>query len=148
MKPTTYLRVSTALTASGVLFAGYLSAHRALLGVCAFDESCPFFLGYPACYTGFALFSTLFIVSAIGLARRTEAVWPMVANLCVSSFGVVFAAGMAARELSAHVHYKMGLPTCAYGLVFFAAVLGASIAALGGHPAASHPGGQVSARGT
>jgi hypothetical protein len=148
MKTTTYLRVSTLLTASGVLFAGYLSAHRALLGVCAFDESCPFFLGHPACYTGFSLFLTLFVVSSVGLARRTEAVWPMVATLCVSSFGVVFAASMTARELGAHVHYKMGLPTCAYGLVFFAAVLGVSIAALGSQWQATHPGGTLNARGT
>ncbi len=129
METPTYLRVATLLSGAGVLFAGYLSAHRALLGVCAFDEACPFFLGYPACFTGFALFLALFAVSAIGLARRTEAAWPILANLGISTLGLAFAGGMTARELRAHVHYKMGLPTCAWGFLFFAAVMAASVAA-------------------
>jgi len=128
MKPRTYFRLSVILAAAGTAFAGYLSAVRAQRGVCAFDEACPFFLGHPACYTGFALFLTLLALSAIGLlGKRT---WPIVANLVVATCGVAFAGLMTIPEVRAHTHYKMGLPTCAYGFVFFAAVLVASLIAL------------------
>ena len=130
MKPTTYLRLSTALTGAGTAFSGYLSTIRVSSGVCAFAEPCPFFLGYPACYTGLLLFVTMFVVSALSLARRSQTIVPAVANAIVSALGVAFAGRMVAVELDSPVHqYKLGLPTCAYGLVFFVAVLIASLLA-------------------
>ena len=46
-----YLRITLGLASGGTAFSGYLSAVRLLTGSCAFNESCPFFLGYPACWT-------------------------------------------------------------------------------------------------
>jgi hypothetical protein len=129
MTARTYFRLATILTAAGVLFSGYLSTVRMHSGICAFDEPCPSFLGHPACYTGFTLFATLFIVSSIALIRRSESAWPMVVNLIVSAFGGVFAGHIAVAELGARAHYAMGLPSCAWGFVFFLAVLISSLAA-------------------
>jgi NADH:ubiquinone oxidoreductase subunit 6 (subunit J) len=130
MRTTEYLRLSVILTAAGVMFSGYLSAVRATIGVCAFGESCPFFLGHPACYTGFALFLTLFAISTAGLLAKSDLARPVLANVAVSAVGVAFAGAMVGLELAAvRTHYNLGLSTCAYGLVFFVAALLTSLAA-------------------
>jgi len=132
MKTTTYLRWATLLSAAGTIFAGYLSSVRLRSGICAFAEPCPFFLGRPACYTGLALFSTLLAISAFALLRVRESRWPVVANAIVSTMGVLFAARLSVGDLWAlagGARYEMGLPTCAYGLVFFVALLALSVAA-------------------
>jgi hypothetical protein len=134
MSPRRYLGVATALGGAGALFAGYLSYTRASSGMCAFAEPCPFFLGQPACYTGFALFSAAFLVSLTALVRRVETVWPVVTNLAIALAGTVFAGWLTGDELAAHSGYRLGLPTCAYGLVFFFALLSWSIAAAMAHP--------------
>jgi uncharacterized membrane protein len=144
MKTRTYVRASTVLSGAGTLFSGYLSSIRLTSGVCAFAEPCPFFLGHPACYTGFALFATMLAVSLAGLLRGRDSVWPMVANGILSLVGVIFAASLTLGDLFAvagGVRYSLGLPSCAYGLVFFAAMIGLSIAALvtRAHPPSLRP---------
>lgn len=71
MKPRTYSGWATGLSGAGAAFAGYLSSVKLLSGVCAFDEPCPFFLGYPAYYTGFALFVSMLVISAIAPMAST-----------------------------------------------------------------------------
>jgi hypothetical protein len=129
MSPRAYFRFATLLGAAGVVFSGYLSLTRMTRGVCAFDESCPFFLGYPACYTGFALFATAFLVSIVALVGKVDSAWPMVANVAVSAAGILFAGRMTITELAEHRAYRLGLPTCAYGFVFFVALLVLSLSA-------------------
>jgi hypothetical protein len=124
-----YLPWAGLLSAAGFAFSGYLSAKRMLSGVCAFSEPCPFFLGHPACYYGFALFATLLGISVFGWAARTERSWPAIANAAVSAVGVLFAGRLAVVELAAGGHYAMLLPTCAWGLLFFLAVLISSLRA-------------------
>jgi hypothetical protein len=133
MRSKTYLAVSSALGACGVLFAGTLSGIKMRSGICAFNEPCPEFLGYPACYTGFGLFVLLFVPAALALAASVTARWPLVANLVVSGLGVLFAGTITLREVIAHAGvptYGMGLPTCAYGLIFFIGILVLSITAI------------------
>ena len=63
----TYLNTTLVLTLGGVLFSGYLSFYKLLTGNCALNEPCPFFLGYPACWYGFAMFFVIFDVEALFL---------------------------------------------------------------------------------
>lgn len=117
-----YQVLALLLSASGAAFAGTLSWVRASSGVCAFSEPCPFFLGQPACYTGFALFAVLFAASAFALVARVRSAAAVVFNLGVSTAGVLFAGTLTAREVAERgfALYGMGLPTCFYGSVFFA----------------------------
>ena len=123
-----YLVGATIMSGAGTLFAAYLSWVRASSGVCAFDESCPFFLGRPACYTGLALFATALVVSAAALANQVETAWPVAANLAVAVAGTLFASTLTRDELTAPTGYRLGMPTCAWGLLFFVALLVWSIA--------------------
>jgi heme/copper-type cytochrome/quinol oxidase subunit 3 len=119
-----YLQVALPLTTLGVLFSGYLSGVRFFSNQCAFNETCPQFLGFPACYTGFLLFASLFGVTAAARGAHSQARWPEQANLAISLFGVLFAGRLAVSEWAnpGISHYRLGLPTCAYGFVFFAAL--------------------------
>ena len=131
-----YLWIATALSFCGVMFAGYLSSVKWMSGVCAFNETCPLFLGHPACYTGFSLFCVLFIISAASVTKKIKSAWPAILNTTVSALGVLFAGRMVIAEVSSPAQffqYGMGLPTCAYGLVFFAAMLIASVVAWNKH---------------
>jgi len=117
------------LSLGGTLFAGYLAGHKLFTKSCAFGESCPTFLGQPACYFGFVLFLTLAIFTAIGLATKEEAKRAMIirSTAFVSLVGVLFAGSLTLGEIipwftTGVKLYKMGLPTCSYGLVFFTAV--------------------------
>lgn len=127
MTTTVFYKTSFALSLAGTIFAGYLSLYRYFSGSCAFNEPCPTFLGYPSCWFGFGLFAILLATSAAGLAdasARTRLIRPL---LGTSTAGVLFAGWFTAREVfgwlsGAGVRYALGAPTCAYGLVFFAAV--------------------------
>jgi hypothetical protein len=130
MTPKRFARAALLLSAAGTAFSGYLSAKRMLSGMCAFDESCPFFLGRPACYYGFTLFLSLFAVALFANVTRTEGAWPPIASIVLASGGVAFASAMTALDAHVGVHHPLLLPTCAWGLVFFAAMLAISIAAL------------------
>jgi uncharacterized membrane protein len=129
MSQRAYLRNATLLAAAGVAFSGYLSLTRLTRGICAFEEPCPFFLGHPACYTGFALFAGAFAISLLAWIRKTEESWPMFANTLLGIAGSVFAGMMSLEEVRHPVGYKLGLPTCAYGFVFFLVLLVYSLAA-------------------
>lgn len=129
MRPARYLVTATILSAAGAAFAGYLGLTRLTRGVCAFDEPCPLFAGQPACYVGFALFALALAVSVAALAARAHTTWPMAANAAIAAAGALFAADVSVEELRTHAGYRLGLPTCAWGLVFFVALLVVSLAA-------------------
>lgn len=52
-------KILLTLSVAGLTFASYLSGIKLFTSTCAFGESCPYFLGYPACYYGFVLFLLL-----------------------------------------------------------------------------------------
>ena len=131
-----YLKVAVPLTLAGVLFAGYLSSVKLFVGTCAFNESCPIFLGYPACYFGFLMFSAMFASSVVALVRRTKTVWPLKVNAAVSALGILFSGYFTVGELSVwftdgfKAFGLLGLSTCAYGLLFYIAVFVFTLAAM------------------
>jgi hypothetical protein len=118
-----YLKLLFWLTLVGVLFSGYLTAVKLLTTTCAFGETCPLFLGYPACWYGFGLFLILFLVTSGGLANLVAAKRVVWVHLIVSFVGILFAGYLTIPELGSLFAgtstYLLGLPTCAYGLIFY-----------------------------
>ena len=111
------------LAAGGVLFSGYLSAVKLFTKSCAFNESCPYFLGYPACFYGFGFFFILFIVSLFGVLKRISGKRTINILFFVSLLGIIFSGSFTAQEISTgRLFGTLGLSTCAYGLFFFVAV--------------------------
>jgi len=131
-----YLKWATLLTLGGVLFSGYMSGVRLFSGICAFNEPCPYFLGYPACYIGFALFVAMSITSITASINKVRSLQPVKIIFAVSLLGILFAGYFVAQELlSAFTHgtfifYGLGLPACAYGLVFFIVIFSISLSTL------------------
>ena len=124
-------KIILGLGIAGILFAGYLSATKLFAKTCVFGESCQNFLGYPACYFGFAMF--LLITSLAGLMFlnkiKEERGFSYIAF--VSMLGVFFAGYFTILELprlwaEGPSAYFFGLPTCTYGLIFFALIFGLS----------------------
>ncbi len=136
MKTQKYVKVAAILTLAGVLFSGYLAGTKFLSGTCAFNESCPIFLGYPACYYGFSMFATMFVSTLVALFKKTAANWPLKVNIVVSLIGICFSGSFVVGEVASwftqgfHSFGFLGLSTCAYGLVFFIIVFGFSLCAL------------------
>lgn len=114
------------LSLGGVLFSGYLSGVKFFTSSCALKESCPFFLGYPACYYGFAMYLTLFIFSVLLLRGGGAEVWTR-RILLVSGLGILFSGYFTLGELpvlwnEGIATFVLGLPTCAWGLLMYIAV--------------------------
>ncbi|MCW9054412.1 MAG: hypothetical protein OQJ98_00275 [Candidatus Pacebacteria bacterium] len=111
------------LSAAGALFSGYLSAVKLFTKTCAFGETCPYFLGYPACWYGFALFVTLFVVTLLGLTGVISMYRMSILHVVVAGIGVVFSGSFAIPEIvglfTDPTFYTLGLSTCIYGSLFF-----------------------------
>ncbi len=129
-----YLTTTLVLSLGGTLFAGYLSVYRALTGSCALNEPCPFFLGYPACWYGFALFLALFLVALAarirGDAFRRGAAYLALISFTGSIFSGSFVAGDVVLWLAEGRQYALILPSCVYGFVFYLMIFALSFAAL------------------
>lgn len=134
MKPA-YLHWAFGLSLCGTLFAGYLSFYKIFAKTCAFNEPCPIFLGYPACWYGLAMFGTMFAVSMLGMLGILAAPAVAKANAAVSFLGVLFAGYFTWNEVASWIggnapRYGLALPTCAYGLIFYVAIFIASLASM------------------
>lgn len=124
MQTKKYFKWALLLSLGGVLFAGYLSGLKLISGTCAFNEPCPYFLGYPACYFGFGFFLTMAIASLFGYFRKpTLSLIKII--FFVSLIGIIFAGYFVSQEVISviaskrFVLYGLGLPTCVYGLIFY-----------------------------
>lgn len=127
MKIQTYKKAAFGLSLAGVLFSGYLSGIKLFNNTCAFNESCPYFLGYPSCYYGFTLFLILFITSLLLLVDKAGFRKSARLNLFVSGLGILFAGYFAYPEVVGLIDNTLpsrflGLSTCVYGLIFFVLV--------------------------
>ncbi|NTV44693.1 MAG: hypothetical protein HGA67_03285 [Candidatus Yonathbacteria bacterium] len=127
MKKIHYWNSVIVLAFAGTLFAGYLTLTKLITGTCAFSEPCPYFLGYPACWYGLAMFVFMFIASLRGRFSKKPTQCRIVMR-AVSIMGTLFAGYFVLQEVPAlwgvvPATYGMGLPTCAYGLVFYIAIL-------------------------
>ena len=122
-----YNKVMLYFGLAGLLFSGYLSSIKLFSATCAFNEPCPYFLGYPACYFGFGLFLIIFIVALLGLMKKIPNQKMSKALAWVSFLGILFAGYFTIPEinilLSGTSNYSLGLPTCAYGLIFYVIIL-------------------------
>jgi len=132
MKHFSYEKTALLLSGAGTLFAGYLSGVKLFSRTCAFGESCPYFLGYPSCYYGLFMYLVMFSVSLCAFLKKTKEPWPAQANAFVSFLGILFAGYFVWLELSLLLSghptvYALGLPTCAYGLIFYVAIFCLSV---------------------
>ncbi len=119
-----YFKITTVLALAGIAFAGYLSLYKIFSNTCALGEACPYFLGYPACWYGFIMFSTMFIASIAGLLVKSKEKMLNIVILAVSSIGILFAGNFVVQEIQTwmqnpNTNYKLILPTCVYGLIFY-----------------------------
>ena len=132
MRRHTYLWLAMLMATVGIAFSGYLSGVQWLSGVCSPTPLRSFFLGYPACYTGFILFTAMLLAAATALVARVKSSWPVAANVAVSAVGVAFAGRLTFVELMTNHSpsaYSADLRSSAYGLAFFGAVFGVSCVA-------------------
>ena len=132
MKYKTYNLFNVLLCLSGFLFSGYMSSVKLFTSNCVFNEPCPLFLGYPACYFGFGLFSVLFITSILAFARKISIRASRGTLGSVALAGTLFAGNLVIQELTRYraaefLNGTLVLPTCAYGLVFFLLVCALSL---------------------
>ena len=112
---------------SGLLFAGYLSAVKLFTETCAFNESCPYFLGYPACYFGFVMYAVIASFAGLHVFHLYDGPKANTAVLAVATLGIVFSGYFTFGELpklfdQGIAAYMLGLPTCALGLIFYVAI--------------------------
>ncbi|MBU0999384.1 hypothetical protein KKG24_03755 [Patescibacteria group bacterium] len=124
MQPYIYTKKMFFLGLAGLLFSGYLSGVKFFSATCAFNEPCPYFLGYPACYFGFGMFLIIFISATLGLLKVISEKIMLKIITVTSGAGILFAGYFTIPEIgkllgSAETGYTLGLPTCAYGLVFY-----------------------------
>jgi|SRR6185369_12769995 len=119
-----------ALTWAGLLFSSYLSAVKLFSNSCAFNEPCPYFLGYPACWYGFGMYLLMFIATAWGLKGMAAVRSVLKFDIIVSVIGIIFAGRFAAQELlHGSLTGTLGLSTCVYGLIFYVAIFATSVLA-------------------
>lgn len=125
-----YIQITFWLALAGTVFAGYLSAHRLITKECAFNESCPYIFGIPACEIGFCLFLVMFAANLVARLGYLSSVTALDTIFYISLIGVLYAGTLSAKELIAEERTKSALilPTCAYGLMVFIALFGLSFA--------------------
>lgn len=127
-----FKRIFLVLSVAGVLFSGYMSGVKLFSKTCAFGESCPLFLGMPACYFGFVLFLSLFIISLLFILNKRSEKDIAKKFFAVSFLGVVYSLNFAIPELpllfkNGLRDYSLGLPTCVLGSIFFVLIFVLSI---------------------
>jgi len=123
-------KIILGMSIGGVLFAGYIISIKLFSQTCPFNETCPVFLGYPACYFGFVMYALLtFYSTMLVLGKNPEK--SLNSIRLVSFFGILFAGYFTLSELPLLFQqglkaYTLGLPTCAYGLIFYVLIFSAS----------------------
>jgi hypothetical protein len=111
------------LASAGLLFSGYLSAVKLLSGSCAFNEPCPYFLGYPACWYGFAMYLVMFVTTGLGLLGKVGNKNIFTTDGIVSALGILFAGSFVVQEIErSSITGTLGFSTCVYGFVFYVAI--------------------------
>lgn len=125
------LKTLFVLTVAGLLFSGYLSAVKLITKSCAFGETCPLFLGYPACWYGFVMYLVMFIVTLFALTGKIGGRSAFKTDATVSFLGIIFAGNLTVQEfMNGSITGGLGLSTCAYGLIFYVLIFIVSCLAL------------------
>ncbi len=109
------------LTLGGSLFAGYLAGDKLFNDNCTIGASCAYWLGYPTCYYGFALFATMLVLSTLFVLTNKRMYAKYIS--IVAMLGVIFSGYFSVVEIaplvSAGALNLAGIPSCTYGLVGF-----------------------------
>jgi hypothetical protein len=119
------MKTLLSLSILGTIFSGYLSATKLLTDTCAFNEGCPYFMGYPACWYGFVLFLSLLILTLVAMFGKSAPKNYIRAVSTVSLVGIVFSGSFVWDEvvkLMSGQSYTLVLPSCVYGLIFYVAI--------------------------
>ncbi|HWA32176.1 MAG TPA: hypothetical protein VG694_01870 [Candidatus Paceibacterota bacterium] len=125
-----YLKIVLVFVCAGLLFSGYLSAVKLFTSTCAFNEGCPYFLGYPACWYGFAMYLIMLLITIFSLGG-SKIRGALKADAVVSFLGIIFAGSFVVQEVArSQVTGSLGLSTCAYGLIFYILIFILSLAGL------------------
>ena len=120
MKSTTYIKTMFFLGLAGFLFSGYLSAVKLFTSTCAFNSPCPYFLGYPACWYGFTMFTLIFAASIRGWCKNACLKKANKMITIISGLGVLFSGYFTLPEIERMFSpAPQSLPLCAFGLVFY-----------------------------
>lgn len=107
----------------GLIFSGYLSGVKFFTDTCAFNESCPYFLGYPACWYGFGMYFAMFVTATLFFLNKITFDKALNVVTLISFVGIVFAGNFAVREfMLSQFTGVLGLSTCVYGLIFYIAI--------------------------
>ena len=109
---TQYIKISILLALMGTIFSGYLSATKFFSDSCAFNESCPYFLGQPACYYGFAMFLVMLVLTLISYFGKISAKKLAEWLFAVSLVGIIFSGYFVIAE-------NFAISTCLFGLLFY-----------------------------
>ncbi len=114
----------TTFVLMGLGFSGYLSGVKLFSSTCAFGEQCPYFLGLPACYFGFAMYLAMFLLVLYHFTRSMDEKTLYGRVLMIAVLGIFFAGYFTFREVGkifteGFAAYMLGLPTCAWGLLFY-----------------------------
>lgn len=109
---------------AGLLFSGYLSATKLFSGTCAFNESCPYFFGFLACYIGFFIFLLITVVGGLHVCKMINGAIANKIVLPLASVGVLYAGYFTVGEIPALLRgevsqFVFGIPTCAWGFLFY-----------------------------
>lgn len=112
----------------GTLFSGYQSAIKFFTETCPTFAPCPYFMGYPACYVGFALFLLIALLGGLHVYHFMEGKKANQLVTLVAVLGVLFAGYYTLGDIPTLLEdgfsaYALGLPTCAYGLILYLFVL-------------------------
>ncbi len=128
MEYSKYNKIIFFISLGGLLFSGYLSAVKLLTSTCAFNETCPYFLGYPTCFYGFLMFLLIFVASLLGMLKNARKEKAILVHVIVSIIGIMFAGYFVAHEINLTIGDSiLGLPTCVYGFIFYVAIFVFSI---------------------
>jgi uncharacterized membrane protein len=119
MEKKTALKYVSIISFIGVLFSGYLSFGTVISGVCPLNGECPFFLGYPACYFGLAMFLMILIASLMSFLPKQNKDNLIKAILAISFMGILFSGYFSLIEILNPRNYSLILPTCVYALIMY-----------------------------
>lgn len=127
MKSESYLKGVFILSLLGTLFALLVCGTKLLTGGWLFDEPCPYLLGVPACWFGFAMYLLLFLASAVVLVKKYRGTASIKVKVVVSLFGIVFAGYYAFQDAKfwlsdPGIRHAMLLPKSFYSLVLFSVI--------------------------
>lgn len=123
-----WIQIVFSLAVAGLIFSGYLSSVKLLSGSCAFNETCPYFLGYPACWYGFVMYLVMVVATGLGLLKKINDKKVFITDIVVSAIGIIFTGSFVMQEVAqSRLTGALGLSTCVYGLIFYLLIFAVSI---------------------